>query len=247
MWREMWCEVRCQVRHKELSQHQSRRVRSNGAAAAAARLLGVYAELAERGEHLLGQLVAGTSPRQWERFPADDAIDSAGLYQWFYHCHGPEDRSGNPGEHGHLHLFARRARWAQLTPSDDEQAFQTLCGRPAQDPDTRHLMAIGLNAKGVPISLFAVNSWVTGDLMLNAAWTARLLSEIVLDTGHPTIDRMIASVVQLCQGEILQLLVARDAVLATHAAGTVLQDETLEILAEVRLDLDGLIARALRL
>lgn len=202
-------------------------------------------ELAEHGEHLLEQLVAGSSPRQWERFPADDAIDAAGFYQWFYHCHDPEDRSGVPDEHGHLHLFARRALWAQHASSDDEQAFHELCGRPVQDSETRHLVAIGLNAKGVPISLFAVNSWVTGDLMLSAAWTARLLSEITLDTGHPKIDRMIASVIQLCQNEILQLLVTRDAVLATHFAGTVLQDKTLEILAEVRLDLDVLIAQSL--
>ena len=241
MWREVWS----QVRRKELSRNPSRRGRAKGAAAAAARLLGVYAELAECGEHLLGQLVAGRSPRQWERFPADDAIDSAGLYQWFYHCHSPEDRPGDPDEHGHLHLFARRARWAQIAASNDEQAFHELCGRPGQDPETRHLVAIGLNAKGIPISLFAVNSWVTGDLMLNAAWTARLLSEIVLDTGHPKIDRMIASVVQLCQGEILQLLVARDAALATHAADNVLEDRTLEMLAGVRLDMGALIAQAL--
>lgn len=208
-------------------------------------MLGVYAELAEHGEHLLGQLVAGTPPRQWERLPPDDAIDSAGLYQWFYHCHGPEDRPGNSDEHGHLHLFARRARWAQLALSDDHQAFHALCGRPVQDPETRHLVAIGLNAKGVPISLFAVNSWVTGDLMLHAAWTARLLSEIALDTGHPRIDRMIASVIRLCQDEIQRLLMARDTALATRAADTVLADTSLAMLAEERLDLDLLIAQAL--
>lgn len=135
------------MRRKELSQNPPRRARANGAAAAAARLLGVCAGLAQQGEHRLGQLVAGTSPRQWERFPADDAIDSAGLYQWFYHRHSPEDRLGDP----------------------DEQAFRALCGEPVRDPKTRHLAAIGLNAKGVPISLFTVNSRVTGDLMLNAA------------------------------------------------------------------------------
>lgn len=231
------------MRSEELSLRKPRQVRGNRAEAAA-QLLGVYAELAERGEHLLGRLLAGGPPRQWERLPADDAIDSAGLYQWFYHCHGPEDRPGD-AEHGHLHLFARRALWAQLATSRDERAFHELCGRPKQDPETRHLLAIGLDAKGVPISLFTVNCWVTGDLMLSAARTARLLSDIALDTGHPEIDRMVVSVIQLCERDIQRLLAARDAALATRAPGAALEDETLEILSEERLDLDCLIEQAL--
>ena len=241
---EMWGQKCSKVRRKKLIQHQPRGVGAT-AAAAATQLLDVYSELAERGEHLLGPLMTGTSLHQWERFPEDDAIDSAGLYQWFYHCHEPEDRSGNPDEHGHLHLFARRPCWEQLARSADEQAFHELCGQHGQDPQTRHLVAIGLDPKGVPISVFMVNSRVTGDLMLNAVWTARLLSEIALDTGYLTIDRMIASTITLCQGEIQQLLVARDAALATHAAATVLEDRALEVLAEVRLNMDALIARAL--
>ena len=239
MWRQM--------RREELSLRKPRQVRENSAEAAA-QLIGVYAGLAERGEHLLGRLLAGAPPRQWERLPADDAIDSAGFYQWFYHCHGPEDRPDDRlgyAEHGHLHLFARRPLWAQFRASQDERAFHELCGRPEQDPQTRHLLAMGLDAKGVPISLFTVNSWVTGDLMFSAARTARLLSEIALDTGHPEIDHMVASVIQLCKRDIRRLLAARDAALATRAPGVVLEDETLEILSEERLDLDRLISQAL--
>ena len=68
---------------------------------AASDLLAVYTGLAERQAHLLGDLLADAPPSQWERLPADDAVDVAGRYQWFYHAHAPEDRPAAP-EHGHL-------------------------------------------------------------------------------------------------------------------------------------------------
>ncbi len=215
-----------------------------GAAKAAADLLGVYARLAERGAHLLGDLLAEAPPVQWERLPADDAIDSGGRYQWFYHSHAPEDRPAG-SEHGHIHLFARRALWKGLPATPDERAFRKLCSNPRSEAGTRHLIAIGLDAKGLPISLFAVNSWVTGDLMLGAEHTARLLSEIELDTGHPDIDRMIVSLVRLCGVEIGRVLAERDEILATRKPRDVLEDKSLEVLAETALDLDSRIENAM--
>lgn len=214
------------------------------AAQAAAALLGVYAELAPRGEHLLSVLLTGAPPQQWERLPEDDAVDAAGLYQWFYHSHCPE--IGPAGiEHGHIHLFARRAAWAPLSRTEHERAFFDLCGRPESQAETRHLLAIGLDPKGVPVSLFAVNSWVTGDLMLSAVGTADLLSQIALDTGHSGIDRMVTSLMRLCKEEIRSLLWSRDQVLTSREPRAVLEDGTLEVLAEVRLDLESRIACAM--
>ena len=213
-------------------------------AKAASDLLGVYAGLAERGAHLLGGLLAGAPPVQWERLPADDATDSAGRYQWFYHSHAPEDRPSD-SEHGHIHLFARRALWEGLSVTPEERAFRKLCGKPSSNAGTRHLIAIGFDAKGLPISLFTVNSWVTGDLMLSADSTARLLCEIDLDTGHLEIDTMIVSLVRICQQDIETLLVERDRTLASRPPRGVMDDRALEILAEVPLNLDAKMANAL--
>lgn len=213
-------------------------------AKAASDLLGVYAGLAERGAHLLGDLLAGAPPVQWERLPADDAVDSAGRYQWFYHSHAPEDRFSD-SEHGHIHLFARRALWEGLSATPQERAFRKLCGNPRSNAGTRHLIAIGFDVKGLPTSLFAVNSWVTGDLMLSSDSTARLLSEIDLGTGHPEIDAMIASLVRLCQEDIEALLAERDRTLASRPLRGVLEDRFLEILAVIPLNLDARMANAL--
>ncbi|GAC1529567.1 MAG: hypothetical protein NVS2B4_07980 [Ramlibacter sp.] len=243
----MLSQMRGEMRAQELTAPGPRASGQTAAALsaqAAAQLLGVYADLAPRGEHLLSGLLAEAPPRQWERMPEDDAVDSAGLYQWFYHCHGPEDRPAGV-EHGHIHLFARRTAWERLSATRSERAFLELCGRPKSQAETRHLLAIGLDAKGVPVTLFAVNSWVTGDLMLSAAGTAELLAQLVIDTGYCTIDRMVSSLVRLCEVDIQSLLRARDQSLRSRKRRVVLQDRTLEILAEIRLDLDSRIAQAL--
>lgn len=209
--------------------------------AAGRRLLEIYAVLARRGRHLLQDLIADESPRQWQHYPEDDAVDPAAGYQWFYHSHSPEDRPG-AAEHGHFHLFARRRLWNGLLRSKAEKAFAALTGNPQQGVDTRHLLAVGMNAKGVPVSLFTVNSWVTGDLMLSALATERLLARMRLNTGYPEVDAVLEGVIGLCRDEIRQVLAERDAALSANPARGVLSDQGLEILSERPIDLDGKLA-----
>ncbi len=210
----------------------------NRLATAGLRLQQTYAGLAERGEHLLGQLLKGEPPRQWTHYPEDDAIDATSSYQWFYHSHSPEDRP-DAVEHGHVHLFVRRPLWGRRLYSRSERAFAELCGNPSASPATRHLLTIGFDAKGLPISLFTVNSWVTGDLMLGADLTLELLSSMKLATGHPEVDAVIESIAQLCEPELWEVMRRRDDALRPHQAANKLQDETLELLSEVRIDLDA--------
>lgn len=207
-------------------------------AAAALRLLATYTGLAEHGEHLLGRLLADHAPLQWAHYPEEDAIDRSSGYQWFYHSHSPEDRPGGV-EHGHVHLFARRSLWGRRLHSRSERAFAALCGNPCPSPMTRHLLIIGFGKTGLPISLSTVNSWVTGDLMLGVDLSLELLSSIKLDTGHPEIDAVIESVVQLCELELRELMRRRDVALRSHPAADKLQDEALELLSEVSIDLDA--------
>ncbi|PIL38878.1 hypothetical protein CR103_15735 [Massilia psychrophila] len=207
-------------------------------AAARLRLLDTYAGLAERGAHLLGRLLAGQAPQQWAHYPEDDAIDKSSGYQWFYHSHSPEDRHGAV-EHGHIHLFARRPLWGRRLQSRPERAFAELCDNPSANSTTRHLLTIGFDPKGLPISLFTVNSWVTGDLMLGGDLSLELLSSMKLDTGHPEIDAVIESVTRLCEPELRELMWRRDDALRSHPAADKLQDEALELLSEVRIDLDA--------
>lgn len=207
-------------------------------AEAGQRLLQTYAALAARGAHLLGHVLGGQAPRQWDHYPEHDAIDHASGYQWFYHSHHPEDRAG-AAEHGHIHLFARQPLWSRRLHSRNERAFADLCGYPEARPATRHLLGVSFDAKGLPVSLFTVNSWVTGDLMLSADLTLDLLDRMALDTGYPEVDAVLETVVRLCGPELRELMHRRDAALRAHPGPGKLQDEALELLAEMPIDLDS--------
>lgn len=232
--REMW-------RQEPLTMARGRQARTPAPRAAGPRLLATYAGLARRGEHLLDGLLDAQAPRQWRHYPRDDAIDPANGFQWFYHSHSPQDRPG-AREHGHIHLFARRKLWARRLGSARELAFAALTDAPVERVNTRHLLGIGFDAKGVATSLFTVNSWVTGDLMLSAPGTLALLERLCLDTGHKEVDAVIECVVQLCQAEIRALLEARDALLLSQRRPGLLRDESLEVLSEVMIDLDRKLA-----
>jgi len=206
--------------------------------AAGLRLLQTYAGLAQRGAHLLGDLLDGQAPRQWHHYPEDDALDLQAGFQWFYHSHAPEDRPGAT-EHGHIHLFARRPRWARRLRSAAELRFAALPGAPPASTHTRHLLALGFDARGLPTSLFTVNSWVTGDRMLNADLTAELLATMKLDTGHSAIDSVLECLVCLYREEIRGLLRQRDEALLAWPGSQVLSDEGLELLSELSIDVDA--------
>lgn len=204
---------------------------------AAFRLVETYTGLAVHQKHLLGTLLDGRSPQQWAHYPETDAVDQSSGYQWFYHSHSSEDRSVSV-EHGHIHLFARKPLWGRKQHSKSEKAFAELCGIPSEKPETRHLLAIGFDGKGLPVSLFTVNSWVTGDLMLGADLTLELLRAMKLNTGHAEIDAVIESVIQLCVPELKELMQRRDDALREHTGLKRLADRSLEILSIIQVDLD---------
>lgn len=224
---EMRPEMRSQVRTEELM--------------AGLRLLEIYAGLVERGAHLFGDLLGACTPQQWSHYPEDDAIDQGSGFQWFYHSHSPEDRSG-ACEHGHIHLFARRKLWARRLRSSRETQFAKLAGEPPTAKNTRHLLAIGFDAKGIPTTLFTVNSWVTGDRMLSAGLTAEILASMALDTGNESVDAVVQSLVRMYRDDIREMLVQRDKVLLSWQGNNVLSDENLELLSEVAISVDAKLA-----
>lgn len=231
-------EVRAQELMSVTRARQSKSPAGDAARVAGLRLLDAYTGLAQRGQHLFGNLLLGRAPRQWAHYPEEDAIDASSGYQWFYHLHSQEDRP-SALEHGHIHLFARRKLWSRRLRSRGEVAFSKLPGKVEHQADTRHLLAIGFDAKGLPISLFTVNSWVTGDLMLSAETTAELLEHMVLDTGNAHIDAVIESVVCLFKAEIMDLLIRRDEALFGFKGDYVLSNEALEVLSGLAINVDS--------
>jgi len=188
-------------------------------AAAARELLACYEALAARRAHLLAGLLRGRRPVQWRHYPAEDALDRETGYQYFYHCHASGKRKGGP-EHGHFHLFRRRAA----------------------DRPPAHLLAIALTAKGVPRALFTVNQWVAGSPLPGARAAQRDLSRFeIRAAGDPLVNRWMAALLRLFRPEIARLLVERDRRLRAARGGraALLDDRRVEVLSSLPIDVDA--------
>ena len=201
------------------------------------RLLQIYEGLAARGAHLFDAVIGEDVPEQWRHYPENDAIDAEKGYLWFYHTHSPQDRPGDR-DHGHIHLFARRKAFGPLLKLERERAFAERFQARGLSHKTRHLLTIGFEGKGLPTNLFTVNSWVTGDRMLSAEGTASLLEDLQLETGHPDMDGVIGAICQLCRTQIARLLASRNAVLLASTAGSILNDESVEVLSSWDIEFD---------
>jgi len=209
-------------------------------------LVDTYRHLALTRSHLLEPILQGASPTQWEHYPGDDAISIDRRYQWYYHSHSPADRPGSI-EHGHFHLFARMEGAGKRIDASTERKFLAELSEPDSKAATRHLMGVGMSPVGVPISLFTVNRWVTGDLLLSRESTLSLLELMTLDTGYPAIDAVLTALAALYRAEIRSLMSQRDQSLRARAVkgpGT-MDDPTVEVLSGLSLDLDKQLSTAL--
>jgi hypothetical protein len=65
--------------------------------------------------------------------------------------------------------------------------------RPLDRTDPSHLIAIGLDARGLPVSLFTVNRWVTGGHWLDTPTTLRWLQTAERWATCPASCRILAS------------------------------------------------------
>lgn len=204
-----------------------------------------YRRLAQSHGHLFEPILRGAPPTQWEHYPPDDAISRDRRYQWYYHSHTPADRPGSM-EHGHFHLFARMDGAARAVDTGTEKKFLRRLAAVDSKAATRHLLCVGMSSVGAPISLFTVNRWVTGDLLLSRASSLTLLESTELETGYSMIDAVLRALCQLYRTDIRSLMTRRDARLRARAVGCpgTLDDTGVEVLLELTLDVDRRIATA---
>lgn len=190
---------------------------------------------------LLQSWVEGREMVEFEHYPPDDLVDVRSGSQFYYHAHRDAGQ-----EHGHLHLFWHatasgrrrylrpgRRRWTGTAPS--------------------HLMAIALDSRGLPVSLFTVNRWVTGGHWFDAATTQSQVERFAMGElqGHEQGCRWITGFVRLYRPLIQELLHKRDQRLARRSKlAQALDDRRLELLSLIPIDwaadLDALEAEAAR-
>lgn len=210
---------------------------------AAENLLECYVDLSSAGTHLLAEMLDGSPPRQWAHYPDDDVIDRASGYQFFYHSHSPDDRDLSM-EHGHIHVFARMDVHGNTIEMNMEDDFlRRLNGERPVEAGTISLLCVSLDAKGVPNTLFTVNRWVTGDQLLSAATTRKLIPGFLVQVEqYRMINKWLKALLTLFWPQVEQLLIERDRTLLGLAADRIeaglLEDESVEILSSVSIDID---------
>ena len=121
---------------------------------------------------LIQSWVAGASPVALDHYPPGGVVDRRRGSQFFYHSH-----RGGDTEHGHLHLFWHATRSGRRRHLGAPGA----AGRgdwPRSAPS--HLIAIGLDARGLPVSLFSVNHWVTDGHWFDADTTLAMIRRFAL-------------------------------------------------------------------
>jgi len=79
-----------------------------------------------------------------------------------------------------------------------------------------HLIAISMDAQGIPIRLFTTNRWVTGENWYAARDVARMVDRFHIGHAQPSwpVNRWVSAMLRLFRPQIGELLVERDAVVA---------------------------------
>lgn len=121
------------------------------ASRAAATLAEVYRDLAARDAHLLDDVLEGAAFEACAQYPSADVCDARSGSRYFFHTHLDD-------ELGHFHTYGR-----------------------GDDGEVVHLVAVIVDALGLPVQLFVPNAWVTGEAPRATAELTRLLDRFGFD------------------------------------------------------------------
>jgi hypothetical protein len=178
-----------------------------------------FAQATQDHGSLLQSWVRGATVREYEHYPSDDVIDRRRGSQFYYHAHRDAQ-----AEHGHVHVFwhataSGRRRYARA-------------GRPGwlRSAPT-HLLAIGLDPRGLPVTLFTVNRRVSGGPWFDAATTLAMVRRFHVSAqgDHAASCRWLNGFLRMYDPLIGELLAARDAALPRA-------DEQHEVLSQAHID-----------
>lgn len=179
-------------------------------------------KLAGRGEQVVQSIVADQQFIEWEHYPDQDVRDNKHASQYFYHAHPGLQRPFT--EHGHFHLFVHA---------------EELGMRPAKrsySPAPAHLVAVSMDAQGLPSGFFIVNRWVTKGPWLSYAECETGLAHFQIKgrQGNKQVNHFLHALIALYRAPILALLRQRDEIMQSLSAKrdrrSVFADKSIEVL-----------------
>ena len=199
--------------------------------------------LAKTGHNIVGELLHNAGDFvEWRHIPESDAYDPGTHSQFYYHAHAQS--SVRPfAEHGHFHLFMRKPGMPRgVGPAPHQSAVS------GDGALLSHLIAISMDARGIPQRLFTTNRWVTGDTWYDAADVIAMLDSFDMDVARPNwlVNRWVTAMVRLFRPQIVALLRKRDAVVEAWSSANrgidIFEHRRLEITSMYEIDVDRQLA-----
>jgi hypothetical protein len=197
--------------------------------------------LVKGGQDFVSEVLRGQGTfYEYDHYPQDDVYDDESHAQYYYHAH-----RGLAGEHGHFHTFLRTAGMPPgVAPLEVPHAEPW----PSGDEALAHLIAISMDAHGVPIGLFAPNRWVTGDTWYPARDVIAMLDRFRIEHAWPSwpVNRALGAMFVLFRPHIEELLLERDRAIDASRrkfpAADVFELREVEILAYMPVSVDRTLA-----
>ncbi len=216
------------------------RARLEAMRAAGAEVLECLRVLDKGGVDLVSEVLRGQGTfYELEHYPSDDVFDRDTHAQYYYHAHR------GVAEHGHFHTFLRAPGMPEgvaPVPYSGEEAW------PRGEEGISHLIAISMDAFGRPLSLFAVNRWVSAEAWYPAEDVIRMLDRFAIDHAYPSwpVNRWIGAMLRLFRPQIEVLVRHRDTVVEAwrhgHPDADVFEDRRLDVTGEFAISIAAQIA-----
>ncbi len=199
-------------------------IRRQQACAAASTVIDGLDDFIARGRAPLAEALERTEVNEWHQYGSSDSDADTGGVHYFYHSHPA--RSTPSSEHGHFHLFAR------------------LPGA-AEAERLVHLLAIGVDAHGMPGRLFTTNRWVTGGGWITANKAIAIAEKLGATSAqlNDPVERWLCAQLGVFMPQVEALLEHRDRRIEVGPRGSsVLEDRRTYILSQCRVSLAAQIA-----
>jgi hypothetical protein len=206
-------------------------------------VLECYRVLKKTNDNIVGELLRDVGTFfQWQHYPKGDIFDRDSHSQHYYHAHPKGQR---PGEHGHFHTFLRASgmkRGVEPVPYNGDATW------PVGSDALSHLIAISMDAKGYPISMFTVNRWVTGESWYAAEDVCDMVDQFEIDHARPSwpVNRWVTGMVHLFSPLVKDLIRERDLALDARRQshpGDVFEDKGLEVTSQSPISVEKQITR----
>ena len=219
-----------EVKFNELPKLRLERMRAAGE-----EILECYRVLEKGGGNVVGEVLKGEGTfYEWNHYPDGDVYDNETHSQYYYHAH-------REGEHGHFHTFMRHSGMSDgVTPIENTSEEEW----PKGDERLSHLIAISMEAKGLPLALFTTNRWVTGENWYTAEDVVRMLDRYEIDHAVPNwaTNRWLTAMVRLFHPQIVELIKERDRAIAgwvpSDSVTHVFEDREFEVTSELEISVE---------